>query len=56
MYLRNFPYEAVEAPNSKPLFKDSPKVIERLCRKYGKVDMVFADWQAGKRMVQRAAA
>ena len=56
MYLRNFLYEAVEAPNSKPLYKDSPKAIERMCRKYGKTDMVFAEWQAGKRMVERKAA
>ena len=56
MYLRNFPYEAVEKPDSKPLGKEGIKRIERMVRKYGGVDMDFVEWQKGKRMVERKAA
>jgi hypothetical protein len=56
MYLRNFPYEAVEGSKSKPLSKDSIKAIERMVRKYGNTDMTVAEWQKGKRMVERKAA
>lgn len=56
MYLRNFPYEVIEGPKSKPLSKDSIKAIERMVRKYGDVDMDFVEWQKGKRMVERKAA
>ena len=56
MYLRNFPYEAIEQSNSKPLTKEGIKRIERMIRKYGNVDMDFAEWQKGKRMVERKVA
>ncbi len=56
MYLRNFPYEAIEHKDSKSLSTDSIKAIERMCRKYGSVTMSVIDWQKGKRMVERKAA
>jgi len=56
MYLRNFPYEAIETPNSKPLTKEGIKRIERMIRKYGGVNMDFVAWTKGKRMVERKAA
>ena len=56
MYLQNFPYEAIEQPDSKPLTKDGIKRIERMCRKYGNADMDFDAWKKGKRMVERKAA
>ena len=56
MYLRNFPYEAIEKSDSKPLTKEGIKRIERMIRKYGSTDMNFADWTTGKRMVERKAA
>jgi len=56
MYLRNFPYEAIEKSESKPLTKEGIKRIERMIRKYGNTTMDFAEWQKGKRMVERKAA
>ena len=57
MYLRNFPYEAIEKENSKPLSEDSIKRIEYMVRRYGKVkEFKFLEWQKGKRLVERKAA
>lgn len=56
MYLRNFPYEAIESPNSKPIGKEGIKRIERMVRVYGSVDFSFEEWKNGKRMIDRKAA
>ena len=56
MYLRNFPYEAIEQPDSKPLTKDGIKRIERMVRKYGKVTFSFKEWKAGERVMEQKVA
>ena len=56
MYLRNFPYEAIEQPDSKSISSEGIKRIERMVRVYGGVTFDFEEWKKGKRMTKRKAA
>ena len=56
MYLRNFPYEAIEQPDSKSIGSEGIKRIERMVRVYGGVTFDFEEWKKGKRMTERKAA
>lgn len=51
MFLRNFPYLAVETEGSSPLSRASCKNVRRMCKKYGDVDdMSVVEWMAGNNL------
>lgn len=55
MYLRNFPYLAVETADSKILSLAGQKNIRRMCRKYGDVEMTVQEWMNGKNLLAGVA-
>lgn len=55
MYLRNYPYLAVECQDSKALSLAACKNIRRMCRKYGNVEMNVSDWIAGNNLITRGS-
>lgn len=55
MYLRNYPYLAVECEDSKALSLAACKNIRRMCKKYGQAEMTVAEWISGKNLISRGS-